>query len=539
MSVCSDISVIQRNPAQPFYGVQAIRDWENHWFADNPCSYGLMQQAAWAITSWLQQQFLPGPVQIICGTGNNGGDGWLIACYLQQQGWPVCVLETGNMKTADSQRARLQALAQGVWSQPWQSGLPRAGLLIDALLGIGITGPLRSNLQQVIGWMNGHDDPEQLSRSDRTAAVVIAVDVPSGLQADSGEITPVAVKADWTLCLIGLKSGLLTADAADHVGQLVTLPLIPRPAEIRPAGWLYRQVSGLPKRRQNSHKGSHGHVLVIGGGIGMGGAVAMAAEAALVAGAGKVSVLTHHSHCGWLTARCPALMVMGLPDQFTASQLQAMPAILARLDEVTVLAIGIGLGRDDWGREVWLACQPWIQRYPTIIDADGLYHLAHQQTMAADLAARCWFTPHPGEAATLYQAISAHAAVGKVSDNDVDAPARAASARPDRYQLVSLLQQHYGGSWLLKGTGSVVCDDQEQLSVCGLGNPGMATAGMGDVLAGLAAALRAQFDDATLMDAVLIHAAAGDRAAEVAGQRGMTSLNVIDHITAVMNQDAK
>lgn len=543
--------MMQRIPTQSaVYTSQQVRDWEKVWFAQHNSSYGLMQQAAWAVAQQIQQRYSMQPLTVWVGAGNNGGDGWQVAAYLQQAGWAVTVCEVAAPNTPDAQQAKQAALAAGVLIQSFEpntlpvsvevsrslstaipptpfekggvpsfvkGGLGRIGLdpcngiLLDALFGIGLSRAPDGQIAAAIAAIN---------QAKIAGATVIALDVPSGVQADTGVVwDDCAVQADLTLCLIALKSGLITGEAKNYVGELQILSLIPSLTTLQPMARHITTIPRLPARAVNSHKGTHGHVLLIGGALGMGGAALMAAEAAVRAGAGKISLLTHRDYQVAILARSPNLMSLGVGDD-----LAELPTVLAeRLPQVNSLAIGMGLGRDAWGRQIWHKLLPTLldatQVAAVVVDADALYHLA--DTDPATLKGRTahWHcTPHAGEAARLLGC-------------------SVAQIEADRYAAIQQLQARYGGQWLLKGAGSLVLD-QRGLSVCGLGNAGMAVGGMGDVLAGLAVGLLAQWSDLPLSDAVCLHAAAGDLAAQCQygqGQRGMTALDVVEKIREVVN----
>jgi len=263
----------------------------------------------------------------------------------------------------------------------------------------------------------------------------------------------------------------------------------------------------LPPRKKAAHKGSFGHLVVIGGGRGMGGAVMLAAEAALHSGAGKISVVTRSEHAAPLLARCPELMVHGMDD---AAQLEAL---LAQADAVV---IGPGLGRDAWARLLLKAVLAW--QGPRVLDADALNLLSEEKTLPS-LGRDTIISPHPAEAARLLS----------LSTTEVQ------SDRPDalREMLARL-----GCAVILKGAGSLVdSDDLEPPSVCSDGNPGMAVGGMGDVLSGLLGALLAQRVPAARAAryAVLVHALAGDAAASK-GEVGMRATDMFAVIRKYLNQ---
>lgn len=494
--------------SRAIYRSEQIRQWEQRWFAQGNASYGLMQQAAWAVSQWIMQRYDKQTTCVVCGSGNNGGDGWLVAAYLYQAGWPVSVIYIGKGRSDDSKQACQYAQGLGVPNMPFADTRLSARLIVDAIFGIGLNREPTSDSASAIAHIN--------TARQQYACTVIALDMPSGVQSDSGHVwQDCAVKADITVCLLGLKSGLLTAEAKNVVGRIEVLALIPQDQSLSAFATYHDQVPTLPARMINSHKGSHGHALLIGGDIGMGGALLMASDAAVRAGAGKVSVLTRQSNLAPILSRSPNIMSHGLTEDLLDLE-DVLQEIMPRMNSV---AIGMGLGRGEWGQQVWRAILPYLLDAETLpavlIDADALYHLKDTKSSVYKRNNSHWYcTPHSGEAARLL-------------DCEVD------DIEADRYGAATQLQKQYGGQWLLKGAGSVVIDPHG-LSVCGLGNAGMAVGGMGDVLAGMGAGLLAQFTDMPLMDIVCLHAAAGDLAARQ-GQRGMTALDVIEQIRQVVS----
>jgi NAD(P)H-hydrate epimerase len=308
---------------------------------------------------------------------------------------------------------------------------------------------------------------------------------------------------------LGLKRGLFTQDGRDCAGDIVfdslglTEESLQRVTCNTEKLRFSSLISSLPPRLRNAHKNSFGHVLVIGGDEGMGGAVAMCAEAALRAGAGLVSVATHPAHAEVLLARCPELMVRGIE---AGSELADLVA------RASVIILGPGLGRSDWSRMLFEHVIDASQ--PMVVDADGLNLLAQQPQRRDNWV----LTPHPGEASRLLKKLAEPA---------------------DRFADLARLQSDYGGVVVLKGVGSLVTDG-ERVALCPYGNPGMATAGMGDVLSGVIGALLAQglslgvgAMQSTLL-AVATHALAGDAAA-VDGERGMLATDTLPHIRRLLN----
>lgn len=485
-----------------------LQAWEQRWFAAGNNSYGLMQQAAWQMTQrivhQLQQLTQAKPVVgVWCGTGNNAGDGYLIAAYLQQAGYPVWIWQRGEPTSGDVVQAYHQAQAQQIPMYKDVLALPYSHLDVDAIYGIGLNRPLSEADQHVVTRFNQRDSYK------------VAVDMPTGLHADTGVVLGVACQVDLTLTVLGLKAGLLTGQGKAYAGQVVVMSLIPTDGALAACAYLDMTMPILPKRLATSHKGTHGHVLVVGGDANMGGAAILAAEAALAVGAGKVTLLTDEKHHTAALTRAPNMMTLALPvsiDALTPDYLKQ------RLTGFDVVVIGMGLGRHAWGEAVWQAFKPLLEDphiVPrVVVDADALYHLAGDAPENAQHHAHWYLTPHSGEAARL---------LGLSAD----------AVEHDRLMAVHGLKQRYGGHCLLKGAGSLSLDDLG-LSICGLGNAGMATAGMGDTLAGMAGGLLAQFPDLPLHDIVALHAAAGDLLAQ-SGERGLQATELLTVIKQVVN----
>lgn len=482
------------------YSAAATRALDAQIIAAGTPGFELMQRAAAAVwrelrSRWPQAQQLT----VLCGSGNNAGDGYLIAQLAHAAGWQVEVLALAEPERLDGDAALAWRAAQqaGVVIKQWPAALPQAGIMVDALLGTGLRSEVREPFAQAIRTVNASGLP------------VVSVDLPSGLNADTGVVQGCAIRADLTVSFITLKPGLLTAQGPDQVGELCFAPLCEL-AEHDVHAVLERLALNckrvLPARPKAAHKGMFGHLLLIGGNRGMGGAIMLAAETALRAGAGKVSVATRPEHVAPLLARCPEVMAHGLDD----------PAQLAPvLEQATALVIGPGLGRDDWAQQMLdLALR---RDLPCILDADALNMLAAQP---AWLGAGRVITPHPAEAARL---------LGCSTEQ----------VQHDRLLAVQQLVERFGCATVLKGVGSLVADaDIERLpGLCAYGNPGMATAGMGDVLSGLVGALLAQKMSAgnAARYAVLLHALAGDRAVQRHGELGLLASDLIEHIRYYLN----
>lgn len=435
---------------------------------------------------------------VLAGRGNNGGDGYVIARRAVEAGWPALVLRLGDherLRGAALDAARDYAEAGGE-CRDFDGALPDAELYVDAMLGTGLDRPLEGAIRDAVEAVNAVDAP------------VFAVDVPTGLNADTGAVMGTAVRAGATASFIGLKLGLFTGEAPALCGPVyydrLEVPgsvydgLEPVAARITDA-FLSR---ALTPRRATAHKGHFGHVLVAGGDTGMGGAARLCGEAALRAGAGLVSVATRAGHVPALVAGRPELMARGVDG----------PADLAPLlERATVAALGPGLGTGDWGRALWETVM--AAGLPLVVDADGLNLLAADRRERSDWV----LTPHPGEAARLLGSDTAR-------------------VQADRPAAARQLAETYKAVVVLKGAGTLVAAPGGALRVCDRGNPGMATGGMGDVLTGLVAGLLAQglspVDAASA--AAALHAEAADRAASE-GERGLIASDLFGPLRALIN----
>ena len=462
----------------------------------------LMSRAASAafdtlIDTWPE----PEHIQVLCGTGNNGGDGFLIADLAHKRGIPTTVLQLGDASkiSGDALQAREQALANGVNISAYEdTPLMAIGVIVDAMLGTGLGGDVRGVYRDAIAAINA------------TGAAVLAVDISSGLCSDSGRVLGGAVRADLTVTFIGLKRGLFTGEAADYTGAVQFADLAVPPE-------VYSRVSArcsrleleplledLPPRPANAHKGLYGTVLVIGGDEGMAGAAAMAAEAALRCGAGLVRVATRPEHVAALVARTPEVMPLGVSSG---------PELEPLLEAADVLVVGPGLGQSPWSE--YLLQMAAASGKPMVLDADGLNLLAAGK-LTGELQRDNWvLTPHPGEAARLLQCATAE-------------------IQADRFAAAQALQQRYGGVVVLKGYGTLIAGANELL-LSDYGNPGMASGGMGDVLSGVLGSLLAQHLAPLRATAlgVCLHGAAADIAA-AEGQRGLAASDLIPEMRALL-----
>lgn len=462
--------------------------------------YELMTRAGAAAWRVLQQRW-PGVrhLGVACGPGNNGGDGYVVARLARAAGLKVSVVTPpgATPRTAQARQALADWRAAGGAVSSFDGMLPDCEAWVDALYGIGLTRPPSEAAQSMIERINAARVP------------VLSLDVPSGLDADTGHAAGTAVHATATLCFIAAKRGLYTGMARDFDGEVLLDRLdlkIGAFDDFTPAAWLCRPeglARWLAPRHANAHKGEHGHVLCVGGEEGMGGAVRLCAEGALRTGVGLASVATRSSGVAALVAARPEAMTHAVEDA------QALRPLVER---ATVLAVGPGLGQGAWGRALFE--EALASGKPLVLDADALNLLAHHPVPVPQAI----LTPHPGEAARL---------LGR----------DACAVQADRFAAAEALAQRYGCTVVLKGAGTVVAAPGEIPAVIGAGNPGMATGGMGDVLSGVIGALVAQglplFQAAVA--GALLHSAAGDAAARVGGERGLLPSDLFPHLRRMAN----
>jgi NAD(P)H-hydrate epimerase len=487
---------------EPLYTAQETRALDQATIKNGIPGITLMSRAASAAFACLQSRWPDTKqLQVLAGTGNNGGDGFLLADIAHKRGIPVTVLQLGDPQKigGDALIARKQALANGVVIQPFDDAIVPVGVVVDAMLGTGLGGDVRDDYVDAIMQVNGLGLP------------ILALDIPSGLCSDTGRVLGVAVRADATISFIGLKRGMLTASGPDCCGEIEfaglgvpseVISALPASATRLDLESLLEQLSPRP---QLSHKGMFGNVLVIGGDYGMAGAAVMAAEAALRCGAGLVRVATRPEHVAAVVARTPEVMARGI---------QSSLDLLAMVDEANVLVVGPGLGQSDWSEQMLQVAAD--SGKALILDADALNLLALERGIRLEPRSNWILTPHPGEAARLLG----------LSSTEV---------QRDRFAAVNALQLALGGVAVLKGNGTLVRSAEKTL-LCDYGNPGMASGGMGDVLSGVLGSLVAQglspTDAAAL--GVCLHAAAADIASAEDGERGLLATDLIPTMRALL-----
>ncbi|MFA5982434.1 MAG: NAD(P)H-hydrate dehydratase [Methylococcaceae bacterium] len=487
---------MQNLPTQ-LYRAQQVRDLDRIAIEQYSIpGFDLMQRAALAVFNHIRLAYPAAQTwAIFCGGGNNAGDGYAIATLAMASG-----LKIRLFSVADTDRLQGDALlayqqfieAKGQVIAYVAGCLIDADVIVDALLGTGLNKLVSGLYVQAIENINASQIP------------VVAVDIPSGLNADTGNPMPCAVKAHSTVSFIGLKQGLLTGLAADFCGDIIFAGLgLPAEvcASITPSAFRVTQMD-FPRRPRYAHKGHFGHVLVVGGDYGYTGAARLAAEAALRVGAGLVSIATRVAHAGQMNLNRPEMMSTGVEN---AAQLQVL------LNKASVVVIGPGLGQTDWAKALLLAVLQAGK--PMVVDADALNLLA----LAPSQHKHWVLTPHPAEAGRLLARPTA-------------------AVQEDRFAAVTALQAKYGGVVVLKGAGTLIKSAQD-ITLSSTGNPGMASGGMGDVLTGVIAALLAQGLALPIaaQQGVYLHGRAADLAALQEGERGLLASDLLPILRRLVN----
>jgi len=478
--------------------------------------YDLMEKAGMTVWQFARIHW-PGlsKISVICGKGNNAGDGFVLARLAANEGKDVQVLvvEPDTEFKGDALVAYQAMIEQGIKPRQFSLSLLRnQDLIVDAILGTGLSGPLRENFHRVIETVNSFI--ESCEEDNRTP--VLSIDIPSGLASDTGYANPVAIQANRTLTFIAIKSGMVTGHARACCGKidLDSLGIDIDAMETSPqqhfpaVAWLDESdklIHNLPKRSKVSHKGDHGHLLLVGGDYGFGGAILMSAIAAARCGVGMLTILTRDAHVAPILGQCPEAMIRSVSGADD-------PALKKILSSVDAVVIGPGLGQEEWG--AGLLTMICTTELPILIDADALNLLALNHCQNEQWV----MTPHPGEAGRLLG----------VNTSDI---------QEDRYSAVIRLQETFSGVAVLKGAGSLIIDQNQCITVCDEGNPGMASAGMGDILSGIIGSLLAQGVENSLAarTGVALHARAGDLAA-MNGQKGLMATDLITPLRMLVNE---
>jgi NAD(P)H-hydrate epimerase len=463
--------------------------------------YVLMKRAGEAALRFLRTRWpMAHRIVIVCGKGNNAGDGYVLGRFAHAAGLTVTLLSAVSPEQlgGDAKLAYEDFKASGGQVHAFAPELLGQGdVIVDALLGTGLKGGVREDLGRVI---------ERINLSGRP---VFAIDVPSGLDSDTGIPLGHTVRADCTITFVGLKTGLFIGDGPEYTGTVYFDDLeiaAPPASEFKPG--LERIVDSeiqraLPRRARAAHKGNFGRVLIIGSGIGMPGATRLSGEACLRVGAGLVTVAVAPENVAAISSGRPELICLALTH---------VDVLEEAIERAEIIAIGPGLGRTQWASDALQAVLATDK--PLVVDADALNLIAE----AGAPPRHNWIlTPHPGEAGRLLD----------ISTEEIQA---------DRLSALDRLVARYGGTVVLKGAGTVVGTKGRIPALCERGNPGMASAGTGDVLTGAVAGILAQCRDTWLAArvGVLVHAMAGDAAART-GERGLIASDIARELHNCVN----
>ena len=465
----------------------------------------LMKRAGRAVLQELLEHYgAPSLLTVFCGGGNNGGDGYIVAALAAEKHIPVQVFELSEALSGDAAIARQYAEQAKVLCTVFDPSLDIVeGVIVDSLLGTGYQGQLRSSYAEAIQIINDSGLP------------VVAVDIPSGLQADNGAVAELSVQADVTVTFIGAKPGLFSGRGPGVCGEVIYHSLdVPETIfdQVEPDAELMdlaELLDYLPQLDIDAHKTQRGHTMVVGGDRGFGGAAIMAAEASARLGSGMTTVATRPEHIGAMLMRQPEVMACAVVSG------QELEPLLERLN---VLVVGPGLGRSSWSEQ--LLQKAVAAKLPTVLDADGLNIVAEGRVVPKPDGSQWVLTPHCGEAARLLN----------VTVAEIEA---------DRFAAVRQLQEKYAGVVVLKGPGTLIAGPGELIKVCPYGNPAMATAGMGDILSGVIGALIAQgFDLQTAAElGCCLHSSAADMAVEELGSHGLVATDILPYINRLLNQE--
>jgi ADP-dependent NAD(P)H-hydrate dehydratase / NAD(P)H-hydrate epimerase len=485
----------------------------------------LMERAGFAVACRIRELFGRRKVIVISGNGSNGGDGLVVARHLHNEGWDVNVFLASASHTLSSD-ALVQYKAAGKFGVPvhliedlfrhHQTILRGHALIIDAVLGTGLSKPVTGMLSDIVGVINEAGIP------------VLSVDIPTGISSDNGQILGNAVRASCTVTFGLPKRGHLLYPGAAYTGKLfiedIGFPRALITSGDLPVEYLEKSsVSGLvPLRNAYSHKGHYGHVLVIAGSRGKTGAARMAAKACLRSGAGLVTVGVPESLAGVFQSCFTEEMTLVLPDKGNGTlSSKASREILDFIQKrAQVLSIGPGIGVSNDSEKI-LHAVIRESLCPVIIDADGINSLRGDRKILKHAKAPIILTPHPGEMKNL------------LHDPDVGS----SEIEKDRVHTAVSFAKETSAYLVLKGVPTVVADPDGRVFINSTGNPGMATAGSGDVLTGMISGFLGQTREplhASILG-VYLHGLAGDIAASLKGQNSIIATDLIDEIPSALH----
>lgn len=476
-------------------------------------------------------------ILVVCGAGNNAGDGYVFASIAKKKGLTVQVVAlsdpanlNGDAQTAYEECVRTQtpvSLYEELSKDSFSlmlNALPKNSVIVDAIFGTGLCRPVNGHHLAVIDKINARKAEVLDANSQGNSDIkVLAIDIPSGLDANTGQVLGACVIADMTATFIGNKLGLMTGKGRHYSGVLV-LDALEVPAEVfnrvKTTAFcphLSKLISTLGPRTAHSHKGKQGRALLVGGNTGFAGAILLASQACARLGTGLTSVITQAEHCAGVVLNQPEVMAHNATSP-------SVPDLLSFAD---VIGIGPGLGQDAWAYQ--LLEKALQQSCFKVLDADALNLLAKHPELTALLDNKTVLTPHPGEAARLLE----------TSTNEIE---------QDRLFSARKLQEKFGCHIILKGSGTLIAhpesSDYHEISVSRYGNPGMASGGMGDTLTGMLCAIIAQGNSANspmpvglaIELAACLHSAAADVEAKQHGERGLLASDIPHTARRLLNR---
>lgn len=495
--------------ATPLFGATALARADHHVTTRHRLpSIVLMERAGAGAAATIRERFDTGAALVVCGAGNNGGDGYVVARHLADAGWNVEIAVPRGLAPRTPDAMTMAQVARSLGLRPrafTPTQLDGGRLVVDALLGIGASGPPRDQVAATIAAINRGSGP------------VVAIDVPSGLDADSGRIQGFVVAADLTITFHGDKPGLHIEPGRGAAGAVVVQDIgIPSAVRSPVSAWLLGIGAGAaPHKTATSDKYASGAVLVIAGSPGLTGAGVLTSRATLRAGAGLTVAAVPAAVQPIYASQMVEVMAAPIPDSAGHFTAESVEHVVAQAERVDAIAIGPGLGRDPRTNPFVRAVLERID-LPAVIDADGLWHLGRRPSWLRGRTAPTVITPHAGEAARL---------LGR----------ERAQIEAERLASALALAETTGTVAVLKGPGAIVADPDGVVCVDGVGTTALATAGSGDVLTGVLATLLAKGMGAlaAAATAVALHSRAG-----VCAGRGDGTLagDIIDTLPEVLGR---
>ena len=485
------------------YTAEQVKAFEKNSFIKEGDDLHAMMEAAKQSVEILNKDYPTSEFLILCGPGNNGGDGYFIGIGLIELKKSVKFLDVLDdvRKSPLCEHAFKATKGAEFINAKMLKDISSNTVVVDAIFGIGGRIDLGSKLEKILSDCNKFDSK-------------VAIDVPTGLESNTGEISQACFNADKTITFIGYKLGQRINEGKNYCGKLILKDLgLGMEENVSPTvnELSFEDIKmNIPKRRENSHKGDHGKLLIIAGDEGFGGAGIMSSESGLKTGAGLVKLLTRKSHVSASLARNPEVMVFGADNA---------QDIEANLDWPDAVVAGPGMFKNYWSEQILYKLLVYVanNNISTLLDAGALRLLSHKPFSKIKLLSETVLTPHPGEAAEMLN----------ISVNEI---------QKNRIKSAKTLQEKYGCIIVLKGNGTIVCNKND-VYLCSSGGPELAVAGSGDILSGVIGSLIAQglspFDAAKT--GVEIHALAGKEFVKDVGRIGLAAGELIFYIRKFLN----